>query len=494
MRMRNLKLGFASLAAVAVLAGCSSAAATSDGSTETAVHSASTGGSSDALTTMLAENQKSHYTETDSTYDEASVVDVTLSGSSATASGSGVTVDGSTVTITAGGTYRLTGSLEGQVVVNADSQDVKVILNGVDLTNSSGSPVVVTAADEVTLILADATANTISDASSYADTSTGTPSSAIDSASGLSIAGNGALTVTGNNNDAINSADGLVIAGGNIAVKAADDGIRGKDYVIVSGGTVTVDATGDGVKSDNETDADRGYVLIENGSLTVASGDDGIKGFNDVAIAGGDITVSKSVEAVEAQNIVVAGGETKLTSSDDGMNVSGDAPQGFTITGGSLTIDAEGDGMDSNAAGTISGGSVVIYGPTMGGNGSVDVEQGLTMTGGELWAVGSSGMAESPSQNSTQAFVFTNLNGTASGEVSIADSNGNVLATQSSSKQYSSVLYSGPGISAEGTYQILLNGQSAGTVAANQYATGMGSGPGSGQPGAGQPGGGRSGR
>ena len=30
---------------------------------------------------MLAENQKSHYTETDSTYDEASVVDVTLSGS-----------------------------------------------------------------------------------------------------------------------------------------------------------------------------------------------------------------------------------------------------------------------------------------------------------------------------------------------------------------------------------------------------------------------------
>ena len=57
-------------------------------------------------------------------------------------------------------------------------------------------------------------------------------------------------------------------------------------------------------------------MLIENGSLTVASGDDGIKGFNDVAIAGGDITVSKSVEAVEAQNIVVAGGETKLTSSE----------------------------------------------------------------------------------------------------------------------------------------------------------------------------------
>ena len=128
----------------------------------------------------------------------------------------------------------------------------------------------------------------------------------------------------------------------------------------------------------------------------------------------------------------------------------------------------------------------MILGPTVGGNGSVDVQSGLTVTGGELWAIGTSGMAESPSENSTQAFVFTNLNGSSTGEVSIADSSGNVIATQASSKQYSSVLYSGPSISAESTYEILLGGKSAGTVSANQYATGMGSGPGGGQPGADQ--------
>ena len=38
------------------------------------------------------------------------------------------------------------------------------------------------------------------------------------------------------------------------------------------------------------------------------------------------------------------------------------------------------------------------------------------------------------------------------------------VATQASSKQYSSVLYSGPSISADGTYEILLGGKSAGTV------------------------------
>ena len=110
----------------------------------------------------------------------------------------------------------------------------------------------------------------------------------------------------------------------------------------------------------------------------------------------------------------------------------------------------------------------------MGGNGSVDTHSGLTVTGGELWAIGASGMAESPSGNSPQAFVFTNLNGSSTGEVSIADSSGNVITTRTSSKQYSSVLYSGPSISADGTYEILLGGKSAGTVSANQYATGMG--------------------
>ena len=100
--MRKLKLGLASLAAVAVLAGCSSATAFTDVSEQVATRSTATGdsGSSEALNTLLPENQESHYSQEDSDYDESSVTQITLNGSSATASGGGVTVDGSTVTIT----------------------------------------------------------------------------------------------------------------------------------------------------------------------------------------------------------------------------------------------------------------------------------------------------------------------------------------------------------------------------------------------------------
>ena len=41
--------------------------------------------------------------------------------------------------------------------------------------------------------------------------------------------------------------------------------------------------------------------------VTVKAADDGIKGFNDVAISGGSVTVSNSLEAIEAQTLVFSG-------------------------------------------------------------------------------------------------------------------------------------------------------------------------------------------
>lgn len=490
--IRRIHLGLASLALAAGLVGCSalgssgvSVAATTT-ETTTATTSATTDSGSDELAALLAENEQSHLVDGDTVYDESSVVDISLHGTSATASGDGVEISGSTVTITAGGVYRLSGSLTGQIVVAADAQEVKVILNGVDLHSDTGSPFVVTDAEKVTLLLAAGTTNSMADATTYAHTSDGAPSSTIDSSSDLTIAGSGTLRLTGNNNDAINSSDGLVIAEGTIEVTAVDDGIRGQDHVIISGGTVRVTATGDGVKADNETDTDRGFVWISGGELTVASGDDGITGFTDVAISGGKVTVTESVEGLEAQTIVIADGELSVTSSDDGMNISGDAPTGLTISGGTVVVDADGDGIDSNGSASISGGSVTVLGPTNDGNGTIDVDQGLVITGGELWALGSSGMAETPTQASTQGFVFTTLASGATGEVTIADSNGTVIASQESTKQYASILYSGPAIDPEGNYRITVGGTEVDTVAANQYQRGMqppaGGGPGGERP------------
>jgi len=82
--------------------------------------------------------------------------------------------------------------------------------------------------------------------------------------------------------------------------------------VTVDGSTVTITSAGTyrlagSLAGQVVVNADRGYVLIENGTINVTSGDDGIKGFNDVAISGGAVTVSNSLEVFEAQTLVISG-------------------------------------------------------------------------------------------------------------------------------------------------------------------------------------------
>ena len=82
-----------------------------------------------------------------------------------------------TVTITAAGTYRINGTLtDGQLVVEVPGDGVvTLILDGADITSSTGSALLVSDAQSVVVQLADGTQNTLSDASTYAQTGTSTP-------------------------------------------------------------------------------------------------------------------------------------------------------------------------------------------------------------------------------------------------------------------------------------------------------------------------------
>lgn len=178
-------------------------------------------------------------------------------------------------------------------------------------------------ANEAIVVLKDGTSNSLSDASTYADTAADAPNAALYSKADLTIAGTGSLSVKGNFNDGISSKDGLVLAAGNVTVDATDDGIVGKDYAVLLDGAYQVTAGDDGFKSDNDGDEGRGWVLINGGTLDVSAADDGVKAFNTLTIAAGATTVAKSEEGLEAQHIVISGGTTNVTANDDGVNASG---------------------------------------------------------------------------------------------------------------------------------------------------------------------------
>ncbi|WP_080239568.1 carbohydrate-binding domain-containing protein [Spirosoma rigui] len=432
-----------------------------------------------------------HEEASDYVWNSTDVVPITLNGGSITVGGAGATVSGSTVTITSAGTYRISGTLtNGQVIVNtADKEAVRLILNGVTITSATSAPIYIKDSGKTIIGLADNTTNTLTDGATYvydvpADEE---PNAAVFSKSDLTIFGNGALVVNGRFGDGIASKDGLIIKSGAITVNAADDGIRGKDYLIIHDGKLTVTAKADALKSSNDEDPALGYVTINNGTMTISAGDDGIHGESGLTVNDGTVTIAQSYEGLESKVITINGGTIRLTASDDGINAadgsdSGGMPGGqttasgnlLTITGGRVYVDANGDGLDANGSIIMTGGVVLVNGPSGSGNGALDYDATFTIGGGLLMAVGSSGMAQVPGTTSTQNSVLIGLTAaqTAGTLVRIQASDGKNILTFKPTKRYQSIAFSSPELINGSAYEVYLGGSTTGTPTDGLYADG----------------------
>lgn len=265
-------------------------------------------------------------------------------------------------------------------------------------------------------------------------------------------------------------------------------GLKAGGNINVNDGKFSIDSADDSVHSN-------GNVGIYGGTFEIASGDDGVHADAEVVIAGGTINISKSYEGVEGANITVSGGETHVTANDDGVNVAGgndassangsatqdrfseSASNKLSITGGYLSVDAMGDGLDSNGSIEMSGGTVVVSGPTSDGNGMLDYDGTFEMSGGILAAAGSSGMAQAPSDSSSQYSIAMTFSDTqqAGKPVHLEDSQGNAILTFAPGKNYQTVVISSPDLK-KGSYALYTGGTSTGTVKDGVYTGGAYSG------------------
>jgi len=455
--------------------------ASSSASTASAVASSSSTETDTSSVSASDVSEDTHFDEDDLQWDADKETTVNLADGASKASGTDadkVAVDGDTVTISAAGTYRISGELsDGKIVVAAGKEDVvRIILDDASITSSTGSAIEVDESNETLLYLEKGTSNSVSDASTYADTAEDAANAAIYSMADLTIAGEGSLAVNGNYQDGIVSKDGLVIASGNLNVTAADDGIKGKDYVAMLGGNVEITAAEDGIKSTNDTDEDRGWLHQYGGQLSVAAGDDGIKAEQVLTLSGGTATVSKSNEGLEAPTVNLSGATVNVTATDDGVNATVGSTDTETqgggggmdtaqdahliISGGKVTVTAEGDGLDSNGDISVTGGTTVVNGPTNGGNGALDSNGDISVDGGVLIAAGSDGMAEGLSDSSKQSGVQASLGTTveAGTVIHIVDSNDKVVASFVTTKSTANVVYSSPEIVDGDSYSIYTGG------------------------------------
>ena len=273
--------------------------------------------------------------------------------------------------------------------------------------------------------------------------------------------------------------------------------VKASGNLTILSGSFVIDAADDAIHSDSD-------ILIAGGDFTISTGDDGMHANNALTIEDGTVNILQSYEGLEATSLTIAGGNISLIASDDGLNAAGGndgsgrgwndmfASDGslILISGGNLYVNAQGDGIDSNGDLTITGGVIVVSGPTGSGNGALDKNGVAAITGGTVIAAGSSGMAETFGNTSTQASSLVYLNGQA-GEIKVTDQSGKVILSGTVEKSFQTVVVSSPDMVTGQTYTLSCGSASA-TFTVGSSGNGFGGGfggPGNRQ----QPGGGQNG-
>lgn len=442
---------------------------------------------------------------------------ITLKDGASESDSSSVTIEGNCVTVTGAGTYLVNGTLsDGQIRIDTDKDSkVRLILDGINVSNSTGAAIYVLSADKLTIQLSEGSSNSLSSSGTFEQTDDNKVDAALFSKDDLTLSGSGTLTVSSTRHGIVCKND-LKVKDGSITVNASEKGISANDSITFDGGTVSIVSGDDAVNCE-------GDVSVNAGILSLSTDDDGIHADLTLTISGGTVDVVKSHEGLEASAILISEGVIGIVSDDDGINAAGGADgsgrndfSGFTggnpfnetgssltITGGTLNINAQGDGLDANGDLTVSGGAIYINGPTNNGNGALDFTVG-SVSGGKVIAAGSSGMAVNFGSGSTQGSILYNFSETISAgtEVALKDSSGKALASFTPEKNYQAVIISCPGIELGADYTLQAGTQSAdismtSLIYGNGNGMGMGGmgrggfrpGEGSGMPGDFQPGG-----
>lgn len=279
-----------------------------------------------------------------------------------------------------------------------------------------------------------------------------------EAARGYILQTGGTVTVTAGD-DGASAASDLLPVGGQLSVSSTGKGLSGEMLVVLEGTEIAIEAGDDAIHSN-------GSVHVNAGTVSVTSGDDGVHAEASLVIDGGTLTAT-AVEGLEAFAVVLNDGVVRVTASDDGISASGgdggvqpmqDSGQSITITGGDIVIDAAGDGFDSNGSATMSGGTLVVYGPTTEREGALDVNGTFTVSGGTLFAIGSAGMPVSPGTDSAQSWISALPTGTAGDTVQVLDGAGAVLAEFTATKAFGSVVYSSSALADGATYSVSVSG------------------------------------
>lgn len=330
------------------------------------------------------------------------------------------------------------------------------------------------------------------------------------------IKADGSIAVSGGTfrlnclDDALHADENVALSGGLFRISTNDDGVHAGKALAVAGGELLIEASYEGLEA-NE-------INLSGGTLDITAQDDGMNAAspdsqNDMTFFRGDPGAQSSgeqpggdrpqrpdsgTEAVDVPTGELAFDPQQTQGSrnaptppaDGGRPQDGEQPQGsfgfrrqngetdgrggmnqadascsITISGGSIKVNAAGDGIDSNGNIVMSGGTVLVLGPTNSGNSALDYAGSCVVSGGSLCAIGSAGMAQGVS-NGSIASLALQLQLSAGDTVTVSDNGGNTLYQIKTEKQASHFVLADEALVSGNSYTVAVNGTDKATVTA----------------------------
>ena len=171
----------------------------------------------------------------------------------------------------------------------------------------------------------------------------------------------------------------------------------------------------------------------------------------------GTLNINAENEGLDSElHLTINGGNINIKSGNDGINTNEDNVSVTTVNGGVLTIEVtgetgEGDGIDSNGFLVINGGTVITSACAKSQDAGIDSDKGIYINGGTVIAGGS--MLDRI-EDGGQTFVVFSFTGKEAREtLTLKNENGDVIFSHTLPNAFTTLIFSSPSLT-EGTYTL----------------------------------------
>ena len=306
------------------------------------------------------------------------------------------------------------------------------------------------------------------------------------------------------------------IEGGMITIDAGDDAIHAESDLTIDGGSITITESYEGLEG--------ACIYINGGEISLYASDDGINaaGYAATNAFNGTVDMGEQNQAKNPGNQMEGNGEGQeknwdRTMPSDGeradwmggkperidmqgngtefdrterpnfgtewdnrggrgsMEAMGSVSSGgyLEINGGSIYVNADGDGIDVNGSMVMNGGVVWVDGTESSGDSALDYDSTFEINGGVLVGVGNRGMAQTASSSSTQysiAVYFDTIQ-EAGSVITVQDASGAEILSYTPQKRYNLFTFSSDKLEEGSTYTVLVNGTEEQSVTISDIVT-----------------------